>query len=139
MAAKQYTQEKFFVTAVTSNAKVINSTFEMTIVSSIRDKWQHILIVGPLAVLKQDCDDAVARIAGDAPLKGNIHYKAEIAENDDNSIEILRIAHGGGNNMSKRTSGGVVLATIHVLPVRGQATYGSPVLYPQYQEHNSLF
>ena len=41
--------------------------------------------------------------------------------------------------VSKRASDGVVLATIHVLPIRGQATYGSPVLYPQYQEHNSLF
>ena len=52
---------------------------------------------------------------------------------DKYNIEIVRAAHGGGNNQSKRINGGVAIATLIIVKIEGELSpiHGIKWYYPE--------
>ena len=131
-------QQKLFVVDVESNGKQIKNYAEVEIVDRIRTSLNHFLLSdNNLDEAKFQCSQIIKEVVGNKPIKGNIHYFVDNAQTNDNNIEIVRCAHGGGNNPSKRINGGVVIATIKTVVVKGElsAIHG----FTYYQEENPFF
>lgn len=129
---------KLFVIDVESNGKQIKKYDELEIVDRIRAKLNHFLLSdNNLDEAKSQCRQIIKEVVGDKPIKGNIHYFVDNAETNDNNIEIVRSAHGGGNNQSRRVNGGVVIATVKTVIVRGELSTIHGFTY--YQDENPFF
>jgi len=113
-------RNKLFVTAVSLNSKKINNTTELSIVGQIREKLLCLILTDGVGEARKECNVIIQEETGRKPVKGNVRYFAETAHDNPNCIEIVRSAHGGGDNRPARESGGVVIATVETVPIRGE-------------------
>lgn len=113
-------KNRLFVTAVVSNSRKINNAIEYAIIGHIREKLLCLILTDGVGEAQKECKTIIQEETGRKPVKGNIHYFAETAHDNPNCIEIVRAAHGGGNNRSARDNGGVVIATVIAVKIRGE-------------------
>ena len=109
----------FFVCDVKLANKQLKHQEELSIFESLKDRFSHILLTDGIDEALQRCNAIIKEEIGTKPIKGNIHYSAVRADNGID-IEFVRHSHGGGNNPSKRITGGVVVATIEIAAVEGE-------------------
>jgi len=112
--------EKMFVFDVVSNNKLIKHVEELNIIAAIKDKLLHIILMDNTEEAKRQCRNIINEITNGQPLKGNIHYFVETANDKTLNIEIVRAAHGGGSNSAVRTNGGIVIATLVITDIKGE-------------------
>ena len=124
---------KLFVVDIVSNTKVIKHGEEISIINIIKEKLNHLIIIGDTEEIKNQCNTVIREVTQGNPLKGNIRFFVESADNDKYNIEIVRAAHGGGNNQSKRISGGVAIATLIIVKIEGELSpiHGIKWYYPE--------
>jgi len=112
--------DKLFVTDVVSLFKQLKHQEEYNIISNIREKFQHLILVDGINGVKEECQKVIDEVTNGQPIKGHISYFAEYSEENSQNIEIVRYAHGGGMNIPKRTNGGVVIATLVIVKIKGE-------------------
>ena len=109
----------YFVCDVKLANKQLKHQEELTIIESIKSQLLYMLLIDGTDEVLNRCNQIIKEELGDKLIKGNIHYFVVRADNGLD-IEFVRHAHGGGNNLSKRISGGVVVATIEIAAVKGE-------------------
>lgn len=107
-----------FVTEVVASKQVKN-VMEVLIIGHFSEKLLHILLDDGIDEAVKQAEQIVRDEIGDEHIKGKIHYSC-VRTDDEMNIEFVRHAHGGGNNPSRRETGGVVVATIKTVRVRGK-------------------
>ena len=124
---------KLFVVDVVSNGKQIKHQEEVDILSLVREKLLHMILVDGIDEAVKQCNSIINEETEGLPIKGNIHYSF-VRTDDKMNIEFVRHAHGGGNNRSVRDTGGVVVATVKIVKIKGEL---SPIHgFTWYQETN---
>ena len=113
------TIHRLFVSEISVNSKQLRHQEELHIIDNVRDSLLHFILEETTAEAKEKCCQIIREVTGGKPIKGNIIYTAEPSD-DDNEIEIVRNAHGGGNNASLSVTGGVIIATIKIVSIRGE-------------------
>lgn len=108
-----------FVSDISVNGKQIKHSEELAIINNVRERLLFIIIEENIEEAKKICREIINDETGNAPIKGNITYSVIPAVNGTD-IEIVRHSHGGGNNASVRITGGVVIATVKTVPVKGK-------------------
>ena len=111
--------DKLFVTDVVSLFKQLKHQEEYNIISNIREKFQHLILVDGINGVREECQKVIDEVTNGQPIKGNIHYFAEYSEENNQNIEIIRNAHGSVMQ-AKRTNGGVVIATLVIVKIKGE-------------------
>lgn len=110
---------KLFVTDVVSLFKQLKHQEEYNIISNIREKFQHLILVDGINGVREECQKVIDEVTNGQPIKGNIRYFAEYSEENNQNIEIIRNAHGSVMQ-AKRTNGGVVIATLVIVKIKGE-------------------
>ena len=124
---------KLFVGFIAVNNKQLKNTTEALIIEEIRNKFLHVILVDGVDVAIKECEKIAKEVTEGQPVKGNIFYSF-IRTDDEQNIEFVRHSHGGGNNPSARSTGGVVVATIKTERIKGEL---SPIHgFTWYQEKN---
>ena len=111
--------DKLFVTDVVSLFKQLKHQEEYNIISNIREKFQHLILVDGINGVREECQKVIDEVTNGQPIKGNIRYFAEYSEENSLNIEIVRNAHGSVMQ-AKRTNGGVVIATLVIVKIKGE-------------------
>lgn len=111
--------KKYFVTEIKENSNAINNGDELALIAKLQSKLLNIILLDDLYEAIQQCKIIINETMGTLPLKGNIIYSAEQADNKTD-IELVRYAHGGGNNLARRKNGGTVFATIKTTLIQGE-------------------
>ena len=111
--------DKLFVTDVVSLFKQLKHQEEYNIISNIREKFQHLILVDGINGVREECQKVIDEVTNGQPIKGNIRYFAEYSEENNQNIEIIRNAHGSVMQ-AKRTNGGVVIATLVIVKIKGE-------------------
>ena len=111
--------DKLFVTDVVSLSKQLKHQEECDIISNIREKFQHLILVDGINGVREECQKVIDEVTNGQPIKGNIRYFAEYSEENSQNIEIIRNAHGSVMQ-AKRTNGGVVIATLVIVKIKGE-------------------
>lgn len=128
-------KEKYelFVDAIVGDNNKIKTFDELQLVTALQDKFLHLLITDDIRELKNRCRGVVREIMGNEPLKGNITYSVETNEDDSLNVDIVRNAHGGGNNALKRKNGGVAIIVIKTVAVKGTLSpiHGITLYHPE--------
>ena len=110
---------KLFVVDVVSNGKQIKHQEEVDILSLVREKLLHMMLVDGIDEAVKQCNGIIKEVTEGLPIKGNINYSFVRTE-DEMSIEFVRHAHGGGCYQSIRSCGGVVVATVKIVKIKGE-------------------
>ncbi len=111
---------KLFVNDVVSLSKQLKHIEEFHIISCIREKFLHLILVDGINGIVKRCQQIIDECTNGQPIKGNISYYAEQPEENSPNIEIVRRARGGGQNIAKRTNGGVAIATLVIVEIQGE-------------------
>lgn len=111
--------DKLFVTDVVPLFKQLKHQEEYNIISNIREKFQHLILVDGINGVRGECQKVIDEVTNGQPIKGNIRYFAEYSEENSLNIEIVRNAHGSVMQ-AKRTNGGVVIATLVIVKIKGE-------------------
>lgn len=110
---------KLFVGEIEVNNKQLKHGEEAIIIQHFRDDMEHIILIDGIDEAIKQCEQIIKETTENNPVKGNIYYSAVRADNN-RDIEFVRHAHGGGNNQSLRVTGGVVVATIKTIEIKGE-------------------
>lgn len=111
---------KLFVTDVVYNHKQIKHQEEIDILSFVREKLLHMILVDGIDEAVKQCNNIINEVTEGLPIKGNINYSFVRTE-DEMSIEFVRHAHGGGDRQSIRDGfGGVVVGTVKTVEIKGE-------------------
>lgn len=111
--------DKLFVTNVVSLHKTLKHQEEVDIISLVREKLLYMILVDGIDEAVKQCNSIINEVTEGLPVKGNVHYSFVRTE-DEMNIEFVRHAHGGGNNQSVRDTGGVVIATLVIVKIKGE-------------------
>lgn len=106
-----------------SDVEVVNKQLkhqeEADIINGIRDRLLHMLLIDGIDEALRQCENIIKEVVGDKPVKRNIIYSV-VRANNDRKIELVRHAHGGGGFSAKRVTGGIVVATLKTISVKGE-------------------
>lgn len=129
---------RLFVNEVVVNYKQLKHVKEANIINNVRDELLYVILENNIDEAKERCRCIIEEETNNEPIKGNIIFSVVSADNNTD-IEIVRHAHGGGNNSSVRVTGGVVVATLKTVPIKGElsAIHGYKWYHPK--DRNPFF